>query len=90
MLEQRCNHSNQYYNNVATLCCAKNPRYKYSRVTSALTGAGFFRAKGAISVEDARARTRKEKQRRLHKNYITNQPSTQATIKRPVICPNSF
>ena len=34
MLEQRCNHSNQYYNNVATLCCAKNPRCKSSRVIS--------------------------------------------------------
>ena len=30
MLEQCCNDSNQYYNNVATLCCAK----KSSRVTS--------------------------------------------------------
>ena len=34
MLEQRCNHSNQYYNNVETLCCARNRRCNSSRVTS--------------------------------------------------------
>ena len=36
MLEQRCNHSKQYCNNVATLCCAKNRRCESSRVTSPL------------------------------------------------------
>ena len=33
MLEQ-CNHSKQYRNNIATLCCAKNRRCESSRVTS--------------------------------------------------------
>ena len=34
MLEQSCNHSKQYRNNVATLCCAKNRRCESFRVTS--------------------------------------------------------
>ena len=36
MLEQRCNYSKQFRNNVATLCCAKNRRCESSRVTSPL------------------------------------------------------
>ena len=36
MLEQRCNHSKQCRNNVATLCCAKNRRCESSPVTSPL------------------------------------------------------
>ena len=34
MLEQCCNHSKQYCNDVATLYCAKNRRCELSRVTS--------------------------------------------------------
>ena len=34
MLEQCCKHSKQCWNNVATLCCAKNRRCESSRVTS--------------------------------------------------------
>ena len=37
MLEQCCNHSKQYCNNVTTLYCAKNRRCELSRVTSPLT-----------------------------------------------------
>ena len=36
MLEQCCNYSKQYRNNVATLCFAKNRRCESSRVTSPL------------------------------------------------------
>ena len=36
MLEQRCNYSKQYRNNVTTMCCAKNRCCESSRVTSPL------------------------------------------------------
>ena len=41
VLEQRCNHSKQYRNNVATLCCAKNRRCESFRVTSPLRRVTF-------------------------------------------------
>ena len=41
MLEQRCNHSKQYRNNVATLCCAKNRRCESFRNITLMSTAKY-------------------------------------------------
>ena len=48
MLEQCCNHSKQYCNDVATLYCAKNRRCELSRVTSPLTTTTATAAKTSL------------------------------------------